>query len=89
MKKIKKWLRCAFVENTPLQGYLCHIPHGLFVVLSAIFISWAIALAFTIGFIVFEVNQDWHLRDQAHNDLAGFLVGIVIGSVILLAEKWL
>lgn len=93
LAKPKDWLirlfRKLFIEHTPLQGYVAHIPHGLFVVLSAVQIHWVVAATFTIGFICFEVNQDWHLRDQAHNDLAGFLLGIVIGTLTLLLWRLL
>ena len=78
---IKRWFRRLIIENTALQGYFAHLPHGAFTAFAAIYLHWAIALIFTLGFVCFEVQQDWHLRDQGHNDIAGFLLGLVLASI--------
>lgn len=84
MKFLKMVVRKLFIECTPLQGHVAHIPHGLFTVFAAVYVHWVVALLFGFGFIAYEVNQDWHLRDGAHYDLAGWLLGMVLGSFLFL-----
>ncbi|MEM4469199.1 MAG: hypothetical protein QXS32_09055 [Candidatus Nezhaarchaeales archaeon] len=42
-----------------------------------------------IAFIVYELNEEWHLRDEAYEDLAEFMAGMFVGMVMLLADKYL
>lgn len=58
-----------------------HIPHGIIIVWLAHLIP-VLGLCWFIGFMLYELNQDYHTRDQAHVDIFGCLVGIVIGGII-------
>ena len=33
-------------------------------------------------FVVYEVDEDWHLHDRAFRDIREALIGMVIGSVV-------
>ena len=63
-----------------LKGLLLHIPVGMFQVFCA-WLNPALAIAFLVGFMVYEVNEDWHLKDRAYYDIRGYLWGIVLGAI--------
>lgn len=75
-------IRKLFIEQSTTQGLVAHTPHGMINVFLAVYIHWVIALLFGIGFIVYELMHEWRLRDDSWNDLAGWLLGLVIGSII-------
>ena len=54
---------------------LLHIPHGVLAVLLKK------PLAFTVAFLVYELNQDKHENDEAFKDIYGFMVGMAIGYI--------
>lgn len=65
---------------------LQHIPHGLAVVLLCC-AHWSLAIAFVWLFIRYEQNEDRHLWDEAWKDIAGALVGLVLGGSALLVVE--
>ena len=71
------------VGEGELKRLLLHIPLGLLVCLLC-YVHWALALAFVISFLYYELNQDMHLSDDAFKDIKGFLYGLGIGGIIML-----
>lgn len=61
---------------------LLHIPVGIFTCFAG-YVAWWLAVIFGAGFLLYEVNEDIHLKDEAWKDIKGFLWGIVIGSLIM------
>ena len=57
-----------------------HLPHGIITV-AFVYLSPVLALCWCAGFMVYELNQDWHTKDEAHCDIFGYLVGMVIGGI--------
>lgn len=61
---------------------LLHVPIGMFN-------AWALAKtphigwAFLLMFVLYEINEDWHIKDQAWYDLRGWLWGFVVGAVVM------
>ncbi len=82
MKHIKRIIHKLFIDCSPLQGYCAHIPHGVFTVVAAVYIHWTIALLFGVGFVIFEWWQHKAKGDRPHEDLAGWLLGMVIGGLV-------
>lgn len=82
VKFIRRIIYKLFIECSPLQGYVAHIPHGLFTVAAALYIHWTIALLFGGGFIVFEIVQQDNKGDEAQQDIAGWLLGMLIAGVV-------
>ncbi len=63
---------------------LLHIPVGLVTGLAC----WqlpVLGVAMLLSFIYYEQNEDWHIRDQACWDVAGFIWGLGIVAVIISA----
>lgn len=69
------------MENTPLQGYVAHIPHGAVTVVLCQEVHPVIAVLFGVGFIAFELTQQRNVKDKAHQDLAGWLLGMVLAGI--------
>jgi len=61
-----------------IKRILIHIPVGMLIP----FLAAGVAIVFGAGFILYELNEDWHLNDQAYIDLQGFLIGITVGQVL-------
>ena len=61
---------------------LLHIPVGIFNVFAG-FVAWPFSLVFAAGFLAYEVNEDWRLKDNAYIDIFGYLIGLVIGITAL------
>ena len=38
---------------------------------------------FFMGFYIYELNEDWHLKDGAWLDIYGWIVGFGIGVALL------
>jgi len=52
-----------------------HFVGGLLTGLAAAFNPVLAVLMFT-AFIVYEINEDWHLRDQAFKDIRAYAAGL-------------
>ena len=59
---------------------ILHIPVGI-ICFIGLGISWALGMVFFLGFMVYELNEDMHLKDSAYKDILGFMVGL--GATIL------
>jgi hypothetical protein len=65
---------------------LIHVPVGA---LNAWFISRdpVLGAIFFICFIVYELAEDWRIRDQAFRDIIGYQIGLAICSTALLLTR--
>ena len=57
-----------------------HLPLGVLTMVMGILIAGWAAGIFAVGFIIYETNEDWHLKDGAWIDIKGFLWGCGINS---------
>ena len=64
-----------------LGRMLLHFPIGLATVF-IIFVNPVLALIFGIGFLSYEIIEEIRIKDKGWYDIAGFLWGILIGSII-------
>ncbi len=75
-----------------------HIPVGLFNVFCVyvglyfalkhdmpllVFVGIVFAILFALGFFIYELNEDWHLKDNAWLDIYGWIIGFGIGVSLL------
>lgn len=59
-----------------------HIPVGLFNVF-LLYVGIIYGILFFAGFFIYELNEDWHLKDNAWLDIYGWLIGFGLGVSIL------
>jgi hypothetical protein len=38
---------------------------------------------FAVGFLIYEILNDWRIKDHSYKDVLGYLYGIGAGAVIL------
>lgn len=65
-----------------------HIPVGIFQVFCA-WLNPVVGIAFLVGFMMYEINEDWHISDQAWLDIRGYLWGIALGSLGLFLVEFI
>jgi len=66
-----------------LVAKLVHILYGILTALAPTHLAPILAAVF----IIYELDEDWHLNDQAYRDLLEYMVGLSIGALSLLALK--
>jgi len=62
---------------------LAHIVFGMITSLISL-ISPTLSLINSIVFIIYELNEEWHLEDESYKDILEFAIGLTLGEVILL-----
>ena len=63
---------------------LAHYAWGLLTALVALVAPVLSALMF-LGFIVYELDEEWHIRDKSYNDIREMLIGMGIGALVIIA----
>ncbi len=70
-----------------LKRATVHVPVGI---LGAFIfrLNNALGFGFLLSFLVYEVSEELHGHDEAHYDILGFMIGLVVG-VALLYLMWI
>lgn len=68
---------------------LVHMPVGLICALLCATGYMPIGVIFFLGFVLYELNEDWHIKDSAWKDLFGFLVGLPIIPLVVILSRLL
>ena len=63
---------------------IAHVVLGVIVAYIAVLLSPALAWLITTVFIIYELDEDWHLSDKAFQDIREFLIGLSVAATILL-----
>jgi hypothetical protein len=66
-----------------------NFAHYLVGILTAgsIIVSGVLSVLGFAGFMAYELNEDWHLHDQAYKDILEFLIGFFVAVAGLIAWK--
>ena len=65
---------------------IAHVIAGV-LTSTASFINPTLATLMFIGFIIYELDEDWHLSDEAYQDILEFLIGLYGGFAAYLIVK--
>lgn len=65
---------------------LLHLPVGIFTVFCG-YVNWSCAIIFFLGFMAYEITEDWRIKDGAYIDIFGYLIGLALGVVGLFIYK--
>ncbi len=71
-------LRAAYITVHRLAHYLW----GLLTALAAMLLPQVIPAIMFIGFVIYELDEEWHIRDRAYHDIREYLVGLGVGVVV-------
>ena len=66
---------------------IVHIPHGILI---GICMTFNPHLGWIFGgiFLVYELNEDWDIRDRAWIDLRGCLIGLAIVATYIIIYRF-
>ena len=89
---ITGWICEHLTHNRDITGdygirVVIHIPAGLIIALMVL-VHWSLVIAFAWLFLKYERNEDAHTQDQAWKDIAGAMVGMVIGAAVVAVIKF-
>jgi len=65
---------------------IAHYVAGFLIPYIAIYIHWSISLIATILFILYELDEEFHLSDESYIDIKEFLIGLYIGCVSIIIK---
>ncbi len=74
----------AFLNNIIYK--LIHFIAGFLTALTTYYNNMLSILLFII-FIIYELDEDWHLSDQAFKDILEYAVGLYAAAIILLVVE--
>ncbi len=61
---------------------LIHVPVGIFNVF-CLYVGIVFGILFFTGFFIYELQQDYRLKDGAYLDIFGWLIGFGLGVALL------
>jgi len=69
------------LRSDKLKNAISKISHVLYGVLT-VFVPMHLAPILAVMFIVYELDEDWHISDQAYRDILDYMIGLSIASII-------
>jgi len=72
-----KWLGIVWDD----ARFWMHVPIGAAIVVLQQEIHWSVSLSMTLLFLIYEVCEDWRLKDGAYVDIQGGIGGIIFASI--------
>ena len=66
-----------------IRRALLHAPVGVLAAWLCFSLS-AIGTPFFIGFLVYEIVEDWRIKDRGYKDILGFLWGFAVTGAVLI-----
>ena len=65
---------------------LAHVVAGVLTSVAS-FLNPTLAVLMFVGFIIYELNEDWHLSDESFQDILEYLIGLYGGFTSLIFVK--
>ena len=65
---------------------LAHYIAGILIALSSM-VSWTLPIVGAIMFLVYEVDEDWHLHDKAYHDILEAMLGFFVATAGLIIRE--
>lgn len=78
-KKIEDWRKGKWTKQDWLRLWM-HFPVGV-INIFAFYVGVEYGATFFILFIVYELWEDFRIKDLAHKDILGFMWGFVCGLI--------
>lgn len=61
---------------------LLHLPVGVFAGWLIIEVT-ALGIVFSLGFLTYELCEDWRISDRSYKDIFGYLIGLAIAGLLI------
>jgi len=62
---------------------LAHIVFGILTVLAAVYVHPVVSAIMFLTFIIYELDEEWHLEDESYEDIREYGIGLGIGTLII------
>ncbi len=66
---------------------ICHICAGVLTILSS-YVCWALPPSLLIGFVIYEISEDYHINDGAFKDVLEYCIGLYGSTILLLVMAY-
>jgi len=66
---------------------LAHVVFGFLTVLASVYVHPVISVIMFVTFIVYQLDEEWHLEDESYEDIREYGIGLGIGVVVAIAIK--
>jgi len=66
-----------------------HFLAGFVTTLTIIYLSPVVGTLMFIVFLIYELDEDWHISDKAFIDILFYAIGLYVAAVILMLMGWL
>jgi len=63
---------------------LAHVVFGILTVLAAAYVHPVVSAIMFLTFIIYELDEEWHLEDESYEDIREYGIGLGIGTTIIL-----
>ena len=66
-----------------------HLLAGVITVATIIYLSPVVGTLMFIVFIIYELNEDWHISDSAFIDILFYAIGLYVAALMLEVIGWI
>jgi len=66
-----------------------HLLAGIITAMTIIYLSPVVGVIEFVVFLIYELNEDWHISDKAFIDILFYAIGLYAAAVILMILGWL
>jgi len=63
---------------------LAHIVFGILTAFTAVYLQPALAVIMFLTFVIYQLDESWHLSDESYEDIREYGIGLGIGTTIIL-----
>jgi len=81
MSSIKEWRKGNWSKQDWIRFWL-HFPVGGFNIF-AFYVGVEYGISFCLLFIIYEIWEDFRIKDLAHKDILGYMWGFAVGLISL------
>jgi len=67
---------------------IAHVAYGILTVFAATYLHAAVAAIMFATFIIYQLDESWHIEDESYDDIREYGIGLGIGAALALALRF-
>jgi len=68
---------------------LAHVLFGVLTVFAAVYVHPVVSTIMFLVFVIYELDEEWHLEDESYEDIREYGIGLGIGVVATIIQIFL
>jgi len=68
---------------------LAHVVYGILTVFAAVYLHAVVAVIMFATFIIYQLDESWHLEDESYEDIREYGIGLGIGAALALIMRFI